>query len=223
MALSFRFLKSSNLEKRLKGLNDIRSMIEQVLQSAKEGLKKAVKEGKDPNPDNKWLGALEEEEEKPKLGWTNKQQKRKVEPAKFLTTGALRRYLMSNKVLEVVLGENSHPEIVKRCGPILIFIIKYGQGCFDESCVSIVWRCQEGKHEEMVRIVYALIQEISGHLNINLLNEFFERIRTVPQKMYDEKFLTFLKELTQKALTQTFLSQVNSIQNQMGENQGNIQ
>ena len=74
-----------------------------------------------------------------------------------MTTGALKRCLITNKVLEVVLGENSHTEIVKRCGPILKFLIKYGQGTFDESCVAIVWRCQEGKHEEMVRIVYALI------------------------------------------------------------------
>ena len=139
MALSLRFLKSNNLEKRLKGLNDIRMMIEQVLQSAKEDYKRSVKDEKDPNPDNEWLGPLDEETEK--LGWSNKQQKRKVDATNFLTTGALLRFLMENKILEVVLGENSHTEIVKRCGPLLKFLIKYGKGCFDEQAVSIVWRC----------------------------------------------------------------------------------
>jgi len=63
LALSLRFLVSTNLEKRLKGLNDIRGMIDQVLKSAKKGYKKAMSEGSENDPDNKWLGPLEEEEE----------------------------------------------------------------------------------------------------------------------------------------------------------------
>ena len=74
-----------------------------------------------------------------------------------MTTGAMRDWLAANKVVEAVLGENAHAEIVKRAGPILKFLIKYGAGAFDGAAVEIVWACQMGKHEEMVRTVYNLI------------------------------------------------------------------
>lgn len=132
-------------------------------------------------------------------------QKKKIEPSEFMTTGAFVRWLMDKKVLEVVLGENTHTEIVKRSAPILKFLIKYGAGCFDGACVAILWKCQEGKHEEMVRIVYSLIQEISPVLTMDLINEIFNRIREIPLDTYDEKFLAFLQDLTKKALEQQFI------------------
>jgi hypothetical protein len=74
------------------------------------------------------------------MGW-NMNQKKKVIPSEYMTTGAFVRWLMEKKVLEVVLGEGTHTEIVKRSGPILKFLLKYGNGCFDASCVNIVWKC----------------------------------------------------------------------------------
>jgi hypothetical protein len=71
------------------------------------------------------------------------------------------------------------------------------------------------KHEEMVRIVYNVIQEISPVLPLNLINEFFKRIRQVPQNQYDEKFLNFLKELTSRALESAMMAKRDKIRMQL--------
>lgn len=130
--VSLRFLQCGNLEKRLKGLNDIRTMVERVLQMNKSERKRKY-------------GIYEEVEES------------KLPPSEFLTTDTLCDWLHSNRVLEIILGGNNHIEIVKRCGPILKFMASFGNGKFDAQTVSLVWKCQLGKHEEMVRTVYNLI------------------------------------------------------------------
>ena len=50
----------------------------------------------------------------------------KVKPSEFLTIENLRDWINENKVLEIILGNAAHIEIVKRCGPILKFMSTYG-------------------------------------------------------------------------------------------------
>jgi hypothetical protein len=93
-----------------------------------------------------------------------------------MTTNAMRDWLVQNKVLESCLGENTHVEIIKRTAPLVKFMIKYGNGSFDASGVELIWKAQLGKHEDIVRNVYNLIQDISPILDLNCINEFFNRI-----------------------------------------------
>jgi len=60
-------------------------------------------------------------------------------------------------VLEACLGENTHVELIKRAGPLIKFMIKYGNGAFDGSSVELIWKAQLGKHEDIVRNVYNVI------------------------------------------------------------------
>lgn len=97
-----------------------------------------------------------------------------------------------------MFGENTHLEIVKRSSCILKFLAK--QGALPEESVDLLWKCQLGKHEEMVRVVYSTIQELVSSINVRLIDSFFERISQVPSSQYDDKFLDFLKDFTLKAL-----------------------
>lgn len=45
-------------------------------------------------------------------------------PPKYLTPEILRDWILNEKILEIVLGENTHLEIVKRSGCILKFLAK---------------------------------------------------------------------------------------------------
>lgn len=63
-------------------------------------------------------------------------------------------WLHHNKVLENIFGEGAHVEIVKRSGSILKFVARYARDAFTAETVELVWKCQAGKHEEMVRTVY---------------------------------------------------------------------
>jgi len=65
---------------------------------------------------------------------------------------------------------------------------------------DMIWNCQQGKHEETVRVVYALINEVVPNLPEPLLDNLFAKISSVPQDQYQEMYLDFLKEFTIRAL-----------------------
>lgn len=67
-----------------------------------------------------------------------------------------------------------------------------------------MWKCQLGKHEEMVRTVYNLIQEIMPYLSIEVIDLFYAKIEEMPPQQYDEKFLVFLSEYTKLALAKRY-------------------
>lgn len=87
---------------------------------------------------------------------------------------------------------------MKRSGCILKFLAK--QSALPAESVDLLWRCQLGKHEEMVRVVYATIQELVPCIDVASVDQFFIRIQSVPASQYDDKFLEFLKDFTLKAL-----------------------
>ena len=75
------------------------------------------------------------------------------------------------------------------------------QGSLPAESVDLLWRCQLGKHEDMVRVVYSTIQEIVPSIEVSLVDLFYHRITQVPATQYDDKFLEFLKDFTMKALS----------------------
>lgn len=48
----------------------------------------------------------------------------KIKPLKWLTSELLKEWILQNKILEIVFGENTHTEIVKRSSSILKFLAK---------------------------------------------------------------------------------------------------
>lgn len=79
----------------------------------------------------------------------------KLKPPKWLTAETLKDWIVSQKVLEIVFGENTHLEIVKRSSCLLKLLAS--ELSLPEDTVDIIWKCQLGKHEEMVRVVYSII------------------------------------------------------------------
>jgi len=166
--MALRFLKANYLEKRLKGLAEIKTIIERIEYDPRE------------RADRYFLEA------------------HKVKPMKFMTAPLLKEWLSENRVVEIVLGENTHVEIVKRAGPVIKFLAKHD--ALPADFVDLLWKSQEGKHEEMVRVVYDIIKDVTSDLRPAVIDHLFEKIQSVPLASYDEKFLNFLKEFTQKGL-----------------------
>ena len=75
---------------------------------------------------------------------------------------------------------------------------------FDDSIVDMIWNCQKGKHEEMVRTIYNLIQELLPHLPLNIIDLFFEKIKTLPPAQIDEKYIVFVREFSKEAFKKRF-------------------
>jgi|LauGreDrversion4_2_1035121.scaffolds.fasta_scaffold14831_4 hypothetical protein len=99
---------------------------------------------------------------------------RGIRPPKFITEDILKDWLLQNRVLDIVFGENTHIEIVKRGGCILKFLAKLNS--LPEESVDLIWRCQQGKHAEMVRVVYSIIQELVPSIDVRYVDNFFLRI-----------------------------------------------
>lgn len=52
----------------------------------------------------------------------------KVAETGYLTAPIMSQWLKENKIVEVILGEGAHIEIVKRCDTILKFVAKHSDG-----------------------------------------------------------------------------------------------
>lgn len=64
----------------------------------------------------------------------------------------------------------------------------------------MVWNCQQGKHEETVRVVYGLINEVVSDIPSHLVKYLFDKISQQPSEEYSEMFVEFLKDFTMSAL-----------------------
>ena len=159
--MSFRFLRSTYLEKKLKGLQEIKSMI-----SAIEAYQSQLQQRQRQLNDPMYAGRLN-----PNYDITLNM---KEKPPKYINADSLKEWILNQKLLEIVFGENTHVEIVKRSSCILKFLAK--QGSLPAESVDLLWKCQLGKHEDMVRVVYSTIQEIVPCLDVALVDLFYQRI-----------------------------------------------
>ena len=87
--------------------------------------------------------------------------------------------MVQEKVAETLFAEGSHPELLKRAAPIVRFLCQ--QGAINQDIVDMIWKCQQGKHEETVRVVYGLITDILLDLPAPLLDSLYQKIAEVPQ------------------------------------------
>lgn len=122
----------------------------------------------------------------------------KVKPTHYLNITRLRDWIVKEQVAETLFGEGAHPEIVKRAAPVLRFLSQHGS--MTQEIVDQVWKCQQGKHEETVRVVYGLINDVVEDLPPQLLDALFTKIAEVPPAEYSEMYLLFLKDFTSRAL-----------------------
>lgn len=75
---------------------------------------------------------------------------------------------------------------------------------FDLETVELTWKCQDGKHEEMIRTVYNLIENVLPCLSLDIINLFFQKVSQ--ESRIDEKYLLFLKQFTITALEKQYHS-----------------
>jgi hypothetical protein len=111
--LSLKFIKAPFLEKRVKGVTDIKEMIERV----------------ENNTSKAW------------------------------TRGTLVSWICDNCVVEMLLlGENVHSELVKRCGDLVVFLIRNHALMVD--MIDRIWEWNYGKHETTQIAISELFQQL---------------------------------------------------------------
>lgn len=165
LSLALKFLKSSNMKKRLTGINEIKGIVEAT---GNRGMKTNSWHDDSPRQASRWL--------KPEY---------------------LVKWINENQLIEYILGDSSHVEVIKRSSSVLIFLSDNGQLTKDH--LDLLWKSLENKHEATVLGVFETINEIAGALDQKSLDYIFLKIESMPIKKYNEQTVKFVKEFTVKA------------------------
>eukprot|EP01022_Parablepharisma_sp_SALTPOND_P026524 TRINITY_DN64327_c6_g1_i1.p1 TRINITY_DN64327_c6_g1~~TRINITY_DN64327_c6_g1_i1.p1 ORF type:complete len:2209 (+),score=297.78 TRINITY_DN64327_c6_g1_i1:12673-19299(+) len=117
----------------------------------------------------------------------------------WLNADYLAKWIIEQKVLETILNENAHAELIRRSAHILTFLAK--QKAVTEGIIELLWKCQQDRHEDIIRAVYDTIKETAIYLSPYGLKYIFSKIKSIHTENYDEKLVTFMKDFTVTAYT----------------------
>ena len=92
----------------------------------------------------------------------------------WFTGDYLAKWIISNKILEVIFNENVHSELVKKSKNILIFLAR--KDMVTAEIIELVWKSQIDKHEDIVRAVYDTIRDVLEHLSTDVNRAFNNKI-----------------------------------------------
>lgn len=117
---------------------------------------------------------------------------------KYYTTETFLNWIIENKVIEHLLGESMHLELVKRCHDLLIFMCKNKK--MPPQLVIHIWNACEAKHDSLVRGIYEMLVELTSYLPMEAINLLYDKIKEIPLESYNEMTLNLLKGFCENAL-----------------------
>lgn len=126
-------------------------------------------------------------------------------PLKYINQEKLRNWFIQQKVVEYILGDETHVELLKRA-PILFNFLCQTNGLSNEH-LNLLWKSAEGKYEEYVRAVYDTLIDLSGSMSIEALEFVFARIDSIPVEEYSEMTVNLIREYSIKAMSTVSSSQ----------------
>ena len=119
-------------------------------------------------------------------------------PFKYITQEKLKNWLIQQQVIEYILGDETHVELLKRSSTFFNFLCQTN-GLSNEY-LNLLWKSSDGKYEDYVRAVYDNIVELSGLMSIEALEFMFSRIASIPMEEYTEMTISLIKEYSLKAM-----------------------
>lgn len=183
LELSMKLLKRGTLEKRLIGLSDVVAIAKNLV------------------PSQPTVPTELETSAEPKLITDVYVLPHLLRTCGFALTNTrfLTNWIRQEGLLELLFGDNSHPQIMSRTGPILLFLAKTGNLLVSD--LDLVWAAGENKHESLVHIVYALFAEICSALQMEHIEYLFAaKIRPINPSVFDAPTFTLLRSLSLAAI-----------------------
>ena len=169
--LALKYLKSPFFEKKLKGVNEIKEISERIEQTENNS-SSSTENYYYPISRKKFM--------------------------KYLNSEIFLKWISENNVVEILLGDSMHVEIIKRCHDILIFMCK--RKFMPPDIINHIWKAGEGKHDSLVRVLYEMIIEISAYLSPESLKLLYEKIKEIPLSNYIELTLNLVKGFTDNVI-----------------------
>ena len=116
----------------------------------------------------------------------------------IFTPAYLAEWLEEHRVVESLLGRDSHEQIVKRSPSILKFLAT--QHKLQSRHLELLYQAMIGKHDGVARIVYELLCELASVLNEEMLDVVYGRLQEKPLAEYREFDLHVVKMFTLNAV-----------------------
>jgi ubiquitin carboxyl-terminal hydrolase 9/24 len=115
-----------------------------------------------------------------------------------ITRDEVKDWIISNNVLDLVINDRPHPELLKRSSVIIRFLAQ--NKSIGPSHLEMIWTSMQGKHDSYIRATYQAILDSTNYFSEDLHDFLYEKIKSVPLPAYDESFLNYVKDFTLLAL-----------------------
>src|SRR5690349_15371648 len=90
---------------------------------------------------------------------------------KFISSNKYADLLIKENIIDILFGETMHPELLKRCGSILVFLANKNQ--INKEIIEKIWMSSivslfyvivfnniyQGKHESIIHLIWKVIIE----------------------------------------------------------------
>ena len=106
--------------------------------------------------------------------------------------------------MEQLFGENSHPELVRRCAEIPNFLSL--ENCLTDQDVELIWAAGVDKHQAITHVIYSLIESLSKNLKMQHINLIFEKIKMIPFSSYDNRTIQLIRSLSKLEISEAHSS-----------------
>lgn len=163
--MALKCLKSPYLEKRINGLREIIIKISQAKRKDEEDIR-AI---------------------------TFISQTHYRDTAKWLNTQRFLEWADAHQPLQVIYGDNSHPELVKRSAELLRFL--YLNQRLSRQEFDVILDSATGRHEAERDVIFGVLQDVMRVLEPADLVHFFQKLSTLPLPKVDTQVLALIKSI----------------------------
>ena len=199
LALANKCLQSSNLAKRLYGLNTINKLIEMAGRKDTEDRHKSL--GMDMTYDYFPQSTFPNSIITKKRYITHMTQMGKGPPTtKWITVPYMIAWLQKVNIVEELFGKKIHSELVGRSQDILRLLTQHNQ--FKEEYLDLLWNAVagKGKQERIIEIVFSMVEVLTPFFTPEHVDYLLSKIRD--SEAYESKSLLLMKLLTLQQLSE---------------------
>ncbi|KAJ5078510.1 ubiquitin carboxyl-terminal hydrolase 34 [Anaeramoeba ignava] len=111
----------------------------------------------------------------------------------WLNTENLIDWIEEEKIVDLLINERMHPEILKRSGSIFEFLAKYDKLTMNQ--FEKIWSYADGSHKSTTEIIYSLFSNILNYISSGNLKELFGKTIAKIQK-WEEYSISLLRDFT---------------------------
>jgi len=102
------------------------------------------------------------------------------------------KVMEDKKLLEIILGENAHPEIIRKAEDIFLLYLSHKK--LEKKHIELLWKCVNEKYEDVMRACLDLLISLLKKMEIPLVQEVFKFVETANYQ--NEILLKFLETYT---------------------------